>query len=224
MAHLSAEKQQELARIAKAIVAKGKGILAADESTGSMVKRMASINTENTEENRRLYRQLLFTTDASIAENISGVIFFDETFHQKTDDGVLFPQFLKSRGIISGIKVDRGLIPLAGTNGETTTQGLDDLDQRCANYKKNGADFAKWRCALKIGNGMPSQLAIIENANVLARYASICQSVSTIFFIKTLFFMNFFFYRMELYQLLNQRFYPMVNMIWQHVKKLLKEY
>lgn len=176
MAHLSAEKQQELARIAKAIVAKGKGILAADESTGSMVKRMASINTENTEENRRLYRQLLFTTDASIAENISGVIFFDETFHQKTDDGVLFPEFLKSRGIISGIKVDRGLIPLAGTNGETTTQGLDDLDQRCANYKKNGADFAKWRCALKIGNGMPSQLAIIENANVLARYASICQS------------------------------------------------
>ena len=178
MAHLTPEKQNELARIAKAIVASGKGILAADESTGSMVKRLNSINVENTEENRRLYRQLLFTADASISDYISGVIFFDETFHQKTDDGVLFPQFLKSRGIIPGIKVDKGLVPLAGTNGETTTQGLDDLDSRCANYKKNGADFAKWRCTLKIGNGLPSQLALIENANVLARYASICQSVS----------------------------------------------
>ena len=184
MSNLSAEKQQELARIAKAIVTKGKGILAADESTGSMVKRMSSINLENTEENRRLYRQLLFTADASISNHISGVIFFDETFHQKTDDGVLFPQFLKSRGIISGIKVDKGLVPLAGTNGETTTQGLDDLDARCENYKKNGADFAKWRCTLKIGNGLPSQLAILENANVLARYASICQSVNIIFIIR----------------------------------------
>lgn len=175
MPYLSEETKQELARIAKAIVAPGKGILAADESTGSMDKRMSSIGLENTEENRRQYRQLLFTTDASIANYISGVIFFDETFYQKTDDGTPFPQLLKSRGIIPGIKVDKGLIKLSGTDDETTTQGLDDMDARCAKYKKDGADFAKWRCALKIGKGMPSQLAIIENANVLARYASICQ-------------------------------------------------
>jgi len=175
MPQLSVELQDELKRIAKAIVAPGKGILAADESTGSMVKKLSSVNLENTEENRRLYRQVLFTTDASLAESISGVIFFDETFYQKTDAGVRFPELLKSRGIIPGIKVDRGLIKLSGTDDETTTQGLDDLDARCAKYKKDGADFAKWRCALKIGNGLPSQLAIIENANVLARYASICQ-------------------------------------------------
>jgi len=140
-----------------------------------MTKKMNNIGIENTEENRRLYRQLLFTTDASIANNISGVIFFDETFYQKTDDGTPFPQVLKSRGIIPGIKVDKGLVKLMGTDDETTTQGLDDLDARCAKYKKDGADFAKWRCALKIGKGMPSQLAILENANVLARYASVCQ-------------------------------------------------
>jgi len=175
MPQLSPELQDELKRIARAIVAPGKGILAADESTGSMVKRMASINCENTEENRRQYRQLLFTPDESIAQHISGVIFFDETFYQKTDAGIPFPQVLKSRGIIPGIKVDRGLVKLMGTDDETTTQGLDDLDARCAKYKKDGADFAKWRCALKIGKGMPSQLAILENANVLARYASVCQ-------------------------------------------------
>jgi len=173
--YLTPEREQELRRIANAIVAPGKGILAADESTGSMIKRMASINLENTEENRRLYRQLLFTADPSLGNYISGVILFDETFYQKTDAGVPFPQHLKSLGIIPGIKVDRGLVPLAGTNGETTTQGLDDLDARCKKYKSEGADFAKWRCALKIGDGLPSQLAILENANVLARYASICQ-------------------------------------------------
>lgn len=175
-AYLTPAQEQELARIAAAIVAPGKGILAADESTGSMEKRLKGINVENTAENRRLYRQLLFTADtANLAKNISGVIFFDETFYQKTDDGTPFPQLLKSHGIIPGIKVDRGLVQLAGTDGETTTQGLDDLDARCKKYKSDGADFAKWRCALKIGNGLPSQLAIMENANVLARYASICQ-------------------------------------------------
>ena len=177
MPYLSAELQEELARIAQAIVVPGKGILAADESTGSMTKRFDSINIENNEENRRLYRQLLFNCDASLADNISGVIFFDETFYQKTDEGVSFPKLLKARGIIPGIKVDKGMVKLLGTDDETTTQGLDDLDARCAKYKKDGADFAKWRCALKIGNNLPSQLAIIENANVLARYASICQQV-----------------------------------------------
>lgn len=175
MPYLTPEKEQELVRIANAIVAPGKGILAADESTGSMTKKLGPLGLENNEENRRLYRQVLFTTDASIANYISGVIFFDETFYQKTDDGTPFVKVLKSKGIIPGIKVDKGLVQLAGTDGETTTQGLDDLDARCAKYKKDGADFAKWRCALKIGKGMPSQLAIIENANVLARYASICQ-------------------------------------------------
>ncbi len=175
MPFLSDAQKEELARIADSIVVSGKGILAADESTGSIGKRLASIGLENTEENRRAYRQLLFTADPSLADSISGVIFFHETFYQKTDDGVSFPKLLKARGIIPGIKVDKGMVELLGTDGETTTQGLDDLGVRCAQYKKDGADFAKWRCALKIGAGMPSQLAVIENANVLARYASICQ-------------------------------------------------
>jgi len=175
MPYLTKEQETELARIADAVVTPGKGLLAADESTGSIGKRLASINLENTEDNRRAYRQLLFTADASLADSISGVILFDETFWQKTDDGTRFVDLLKSRGIIPGIKLDTGMVKLLGTNDETTTQGLDGLSERCAKYKANGADFAKWRCALKIGDGMPSQTAIIENANVLARYASICQ-------------------------------------------------
>lgn len=175
--YLTPEKEQELSKIAQSIVAPGKGILAADESTGSMTKKLGPIGLENIEENRRLYRQILFSADPAVAQAISGVILFDETFWQKTDDGTPFPKLLKSRGIIPGIKVDKGLVPLAGTDGETTTQGLDDLDARCAKYKKEGADFAKWRCALKINvaKNQPSPLAILENANVLARYASICQ-------------------------------------------------
>lgn len=175
MPYLSAEQQKELRDIAEAIVAPGKGLLAADESTGSIGKRLASIGLENTEPNRQAYRQLLFTADASMSDAISGVILFDETFWQKTDDGTPFVELLKSKNIIPGIKLDTGMVELLGTNAETTTQGLDGLGDRCANYKKNGAQFAKWRCALKIGDGRPSQTAIIENANVLARYASICQ-------------------------------------------------
>ncbi|KAA8584782.1 hypothetical protein FQN60_003476 [Etheostoma spectabile] len=192
---LSAEQKKELSGIAQRIVAAGKGILAADESTGSMAKRFQGINTENTEENRRLYRQLLFTADEQVNACIGGVIFFHETLYQKTDDGKPFAQLVKERGMVVGIKVDKGVVPLAGTNGETTTQdsysglcshallpgcavslaGLDGLYERCAQYKKDGADFAKWRCVLKITDTTPSQLAIMENANVLARYASICQ-------------------------------------------------
>merc|ERR1711900_85686 len=172
---LTPEQKKELSDIAHRIVAPGKGILAADESTGSVAKRFQSINAENTEENRRLYRQLLFTADERMEPAIGGVIFFHETLYQKTDDGVLFPDYLKKGGIVVGIKVDKGVVPLAGTNGETTTQGLDGLYERCAQYKKDGADFAKWRCVLKITPTTPSRLAIIENANVLARYASICQ-------------------------------------------------
>ncbi|KAI0989027.1 hypothetical protein GJ496_009082 [Pomphorhynchus laevis] len=173
--YLTKVQEEELVKIAHAIVSKGKGILAADESTGSMAKRLGPIGLENTEENRRQYRQLLFTAPDDLAKYISGVIMFDETFYQKTDDGTPFVKVLQQKGIIPGIKVDTGLIPLAGTDGETTTQGLDELNKRCAEYKKNGAQFAKWRCALKIGKCMPSQLSIDENAHVLARYASICQ-------------------------------------------------
>ncbi|XP_041931483.1 fructose-bisphosphate aldolase B [Alosa sapidissima] len=172
---LSPEQKKELASIAQRIVAPGKGILAADESTGTMGKRLQKINVENTEENRRYFRDLLFSVDPSISQCVGGVIFFHETLYQKSDKGVLFPQVIKDKGIVVGIKVDKGTAGLNGTDGETTTQGLDGLGERCAQYKKDGADFAKWRCVLKISNGCPSALSIAENANVLARYASICQ-------------------------------------------------
>lgn len=169
------ESQQELKSVADAIVAPGKGILAADESTGTMGKRLANIGVENTEENRRQFRQLLFTSGKSMSESISGVILFHETVYQKTDDGTPFIKVLKDQGIIPGIKVDKGVVPLMGTADESTTQGLDDLAKRCQEYKSLGCQFAKWRCVLKISSHTPSQLAILENANVLARYASICQ-------------------------------------------------
>ncbi|CAH2236291.1 jg7054 [Pararge aegeria aegeria] len=143
---------------------------------GTMGKRLQDIGVENTEENRRKYRQLLFSTDPAISENISGVILFHETLYQKADDGTPLVALLEKRGIIPGIKVDKGVVPLFGSEDECTTQGLDDLAQRCAQYKKDGCHFAKWRCVLKIGRNTPSYQAIMENANVLARYASICQS------------------------------------------------
>ncbi|XP_021938200.1 fructose-bisphosphate aldolase isoform X2 [Zootermopsis nevadensis] len=168
--------QEELSKIANAIVAPGKGILAADESTATIGKRFADIGIENTDENRRHYRQLLFTTDKVVAENVSGVILFHETLYQKADDGTPFVELLKQKGIIPGIKVDKGVVPLFGSEDECTTQGLDDLAQHCAQYKKDGCHFAKWRCVLKIKHNTPSYQAILENANVLARYASICQA------------------------------------------------
>ncbi|XP_026726913.1 fructose-bisphosphate aldolase isoform X4 [Trichoplusia ni] len=170
------ELQEELRKIAQAIVAPGKGILAADESTGTMGKRLQDIGVENSEENRRKYRNLLFSSDPALSENISGVILFHETLYQKADDGTPLVSLLEKRGIIPGIKVDKGVVPLFGSEDECTTQGLDDLAQRCAQYKKDGCHFAKWRCVLKIGRFTPSYQAIMENANVLARYASICQS------------------------------------------------
>lgn len=173
---LTKEQENELRQTAEAIVAPGKGILAADESTSTIGKRFQSINLENTEENRRKYRQLLFTTDKIVAEHISGVILFDETFRQKADDGTPFPKLLQQHGIIPGIKVDAGVVPLAGTIGEGTTQGLDKLAERCKEYYDGGCRFAKWRCVLTIGQHTPSHLAMLENANVLARYASICQA------------------------------------------------
>jgi len=180
MPSLTPEQKQELAKIANAIVAPGKGILAADESNGTMGKRLKPINVENEEGNRRKYRQILFASGAEAFNNIGGVILFHETLYQKDDNGVPFPDIIKENGALVGIKVDKGVVPLLGTDDECTTQGLDSLEDRCLQYKKDGCDFAKWRCVLKIGNGRPSQLAIIENANVLARYASICQSAGLV--------------------------------------------
>lgn len=174
-APLTPEFKAELRRIAGSIVAPGKGILAADESTGTMGKRLAGIGVENTEENRRLYRQLLFTSGAEMSQCIGGVILFHETLYQKADDGTPFVKLIRDMGIVPGIKVDKGVVPLAGTIEEGTTQGLDDLGKRCAQYKKDGCDFAKWRCVLRISDKTPSELAMKENANVLARYATICQ-------------------------------------------------
>jgi fructose-bisphosphate aldolase class I len=173
--YLTEAQMKELREIAQAIVAPGKGILAADESTGTMGKRLQSIGVENTEEHRRQYRQLLFTSDKVVGENISGAILFHETLYQKADDGRPFVELLKERNILPGIKVDKGVVPLAGSINECTTQGLDGLAERCAQYKKDGCQFAKWRCVLKISSHTPSYQAMMENANVLARYASICQ-------------------------------------------------
>ncbi|EEB20271.1 Fructose-bisphosphate aldolase, putative [Pediculus humanus corporis] len=168
--------QEELKKIAEAIVSPGKGILAADESTATIGKRLSEIGVENIEENRRKYRQLLFSFAPELVENLSGVILFHETVYQNADDGTPFIELLRQRNIIPGIKVDKGVVPLFGSEDECTTQGLDDLAQRCIQYKKDGCHFAKWRCVLKIGPNTPSAQAINENANVLARYASICQA------------------------------------------------
>lgn len=167
----------ELIENARAIAAAGKGILAADESTGTIGQRFSSIGVENIEENRRKYRQLLFQTPG-LEQFVSGVILFEETLHQKADDGTPFVDILRSKGIICGIKVDKGVKTLPGTPGETVTQGIDDLDARCAKYYAAGARFAKWRAVLHIKDTIgatPSFLAIQENAETLARYASICQ-------------------------------------------------
>lgn len=164
----------ELIATAAAIATPGRGILAADESTGTMGKRLSSINVENVETNRRAFRELLFTTPNAL-QYLSGVILFEETLYQKGSDGRPFVDVLKEGGVIPGIKTDKGVVTLAGTNGETTTQGFDDLGKRCAKYYEAGARFAKWRAVLKIGATEPSQLAIDENARGLARYAIISQ-------------------------------------------------
>ena len=164
----------ELARIAAAMVARGKGILAADESTGTIEKRFKSISVENTEENRRAYRDLLFTTKG-LGEHISGVILYDETLRQKASDGTPFAELLAKQGVVPGIKVDTGAKPMALCPGELVTEGLDNLAKRCAEYVKLGAKFAKWRAVINIGNGIPSQACIAANAHALARYAATCQ-------------------------------------------------
>ena len=168
-----AKYKEELAATVTHISRPGFGILAADESTGTIGQRFAKISLENTEENRRNYRELLFR--ANLTEGVSGVILFEETLYQKAADGTSFVDLLESQGVIPGIKVDKGLVVLPGTNDESATTGLDGLGDRCKKYYEAGARFAKWRAVLKIGGGRPSQLSVIETAHTLARYAVICQ-------------------------------------------------
>ena len=164
---------------ARAMVAQGKGLLAADESAGTCKKRFDSVKVECNEENRRAYRELLFTTP-ELANYVSGVILFDETIRQKTKDGVNFAEYLKKNGIIPGIKVDAGAHDMALHPGEKVTEGLDKLDERMADYFKMGARFAKWRAVITIGKGIPTQACLDANAHALARYSAICQANSIV--------------------------------------------
>jgi fructose-bisphosphate aldolase, class I len=172
-------KTETLEAVAKKLVARGKGILAADESSGTIEKRLKSINVPSTEENRRAYREILFTT-AGAGEFISGVILFDETIRQKARDGRTFVQALEEQGIIPGIKVDKGAKAMANFPGEKITEGLDGLRDRLAEYRKLGARFAKWRAVITIGEKIPTRTCIASNAEALARYAALCQEADLV--------------------------------------------
>ena len=169
----------DLHDIARALVVDGKGILAADESGGTIKKRFDSIGVESTEDNRRAYRDLLLTTPGA-EDYISGVILFDETIRQNALDGTPFPQLLESKGVIPGIKVDQGAKPLALAEGETITEGLDGLRERLAEYHGLGARFAKWRATYSITDELPSDYCIWTNAHALARYAALCQETGIV--------------------------------------------
>ena len=168
-----------LAQTAQALVAPAKGILAADESSGTIKRRFDSIGVENTEENRRDYREMLFRAEG--AENyVSGVILYDETIRQKGADGMPLVDVLRGKGVIPGIKVDTGAMPLAGSPGELVTEGLDGLRPRHEEYYGIGARFAKWRAVITIGDGVPSEKCLAANAHALARYASLCQEAGLV--------------------------------------------
>ena len=169
----------ELAATAAALVAPGRGILAADESSGTIEKRFRSIQVESTEEHRRAYRELLFTTEGA-AEFVSGVILYDETLRQTAADGTPLPQVLSGRGIIPGIKVDKGTTGLAGFAGEKVTQGLDGLAGRLATYRDLGARFTKWRAVITIGEHLPTAGCITANAEALARFAACSQEAGLV--------------------------------------------
>ncbi len=163
-----------LERTARELVAPGRGILAADESNGTMSNRLAAVGVEPSPETRRAYRSNIFAT-SDYQSAISGVILFDETIRQKMNDGTPIPEYLTSRGVHPGIKVDTGAKELAHYSGEKITEGLDGLRERCAEYFAMGARFAKWRAVIRIGEGMPSEANLSTNAHALARYAAICQ-------------------------------------------------
>jgi len=169
----------ELENIAKKMVAKGKGILAADESTGTMTKRLSSVNVESTSENRLRFRETLFSAE-SMKENIGGVILYDETIKQKTSSGKSIPELIKSFGSIPGIKVDTGVKKLAGSLEEKITEGLDGLRERLEEYYKLGARFTKWRAVYIISQKYPSEVAIKSNAHALARYAALVQEAKMV--------------------------------------------
>ncbi|MFP3945149.1 MAG: class I fructose-bisphosphate aldolase [Alphaproteobacteria bacterium] len=174
----------DLGSIAAAMTARGKGILAADESTGTIKKRFDSVGVESTETNRRDYREMLFRTEAAMREFIGGVILFDETIRQKGADGTPLVDVIASQGAVPGIKVDKGAKPLAGAPGETVTEGLDGLRERLAEYFEIGARFAKWRAVIDIGRenspAIPSAYAIHANMHALARYAALCQEAGLV--------------------------------------------
>ncbi len=171
---------EELKSVAAAIVAQQKGVLAADESNPTIKKRFEPIKVESTEETRRRYREILFTTDG-IERTIGGVILFDETLRQSTQDGIPFPKLLASRGIIPGIKVDKGAKALALCPGDRVTEGLDGLRERLEEYQQLGAQFAKWRAVIDINeHGIPTTYGIRANAHALARYAALCQEVGLV--------------------------------------------
>jgi fructose-bisphosphate aldolase class I len=171
--------ERDLQQTARALVAEGKGILAADESDGTIKKRFDSIGIASNEDNRRAYREMLFTTEGA-EEFISGVILYDETIRQRASDGTPFPKLLESRGIIPGIKVDKGTKPLAKAPGETITEGLDGLRGRLEEYRGLGARFAKWRATYTITEDRPSRYAVWTNAHALARYAALCQEAGLV--------------------------------------------
>ena len=171
--------QQALESVAQAMVAKGKGILAADESMGTIKRRFDSIKIESNENNRRAYREMLFATN-SVEEAISGVILFDETIRTAASDGTPFPQLLAKKGIIPGIKVDKGPVDIPGFPGEVVTEGLDGLRVRLKEYKELGAKFAKWRAVITIGDGIPTYTCLQVNAHALARYAALCQEAEIV--------------------------------------------
>jgi fructose-bisphosphate aldolase class I len=166
--------RQELETVAQKMVAQGKGILAADESMGTIKRRFDSIKIESNENNRRAYRELLFTTKG-IEEAISGVIMFDETLRTSASDGTPFAQVLSKKGVIPGIKVDKGPVDLPDFPGEVVTEGLDGLRARVKEYYELGARFAKWRAVITIGEGIPTRTCLEANAHALARYAALCQ-------------------------------------------------
>lgn len=173
------DRTEELKATALAMVAPGKGILAADESSPTIGKRFANLGIDSTEDNRRAYREMFFTAEG-INEYVSGVILYDETIRQSASDGTPFPKLMQDLGIIPGIKVDTGAKELAGAPGEKITEGLDGLRERLAEYYDLGARFAKWRAVITIGDGLPSDYCIHVNAHALARYGALCQEAGIV--------------------------------------------